>query len=450
MIKTVVLMLGFVLPMLLSNSMALAQPNDDTQTRRARWEATFEPAAPTGRLLKTLMPTSGLLAAGLQVGDILLAVNGEVIKNADHWWDLTYNLRADTPIIITYKRAADVFQTTARFTPTPKEEYENIAVEYGFIRSDYNLLQRYIVTIPNKQSSRPQPAIFVVGGLSCSSIEILPGRTSNFIRTLRDVVTQSDMAVMRIEKPGVGDSEGRCSETDFTTELNGYELALQKLLADPRIDRNRVIVFGSSMGSALAPYLASKYQLNGIIADGTFYRSWFEHMLEIERRILAMQGNQQAEISAKMNQAYIPLYYKMLIEKKTFDEIIEENALLAPYNYHGAETMYGRPMAFYHQLQDFDVAGAWSSTAVPTRIRWGTNDWIMSEYDIDMLHQLLLQKDSVDVQVEKFEGMDHWYTIHDSATASFRGEPGLWDERISQQVIEWAKSLNKQVNVKQP
>ncbi|MCC2616248.1 PDZ domain-containing protein [Aestuariibacter halophilus] len=446
MMKTAVLVLTALLPVLLTSTTAHSQTSDDTQDRRARWHATFEPATPTGRTVTSLMPESGLTQAGMAVGDILLAVDGEVIRNGDQWWDITYNLRADTPVSLTYKRGTTLHDATIRFAPVEKEHYENLQVEYGFLRSDYNLRQRYIITLPKQPIPQPQPAIFVVGGLSCSSIEILPGRTSNFIRTLRDLVIGSGMLVMRIEKPGVGDSEGRCSETDFTTELNGYEVALKQLLADPRVDRQRVIVFGSSMGSALAPYLANKYALNGIIADGTFYRSWFEHMLEIERRILAMQGNDQATISAKMNQAYIPLYYKMLINKQTYAEIIDENPLLATYNYHGADTMYGRPMAFYHQMQDFDVAGAWSQVSIPTRIRWGTNDWIMSEYDIDMLHHELSQKQGLDVQVEKFDGMDHWYTIHDSPATSFLGQPGQWDERISQQLIDWAKQLNKQTN----
>lgn len=409
------------------------------EDRRAKWHATFKAAQPVGREIITIDPQSVLNEAGLQVGDVLLAVNDEVIRDGDQWWDIIYGLRADTETKLTYRRAQLVHSASVIFEPVPLEQYDNLRTEYGFITSDYNIRQRTIVTLPD--SKTPLPAIFVVGGLSCSSIEYTPGRQSNFIRSLRYLVENSDMMVMRVEKPGVGDSEGRCSQTDFLTELNGYEVALKTLLVDPRVDREKVIVYGSSMGSALAPYLANKYQLNGVISDGTFYRSWFEHMLEIERRILTMKGDDQATVNDKINRAYIPLYYGMLIEKKSYQQVIAQSPLLAEYNYHSAAHMYGRPVSFYHQMQDFNFAGEWQKLTAAARIRWGTNDWIMSEYDIDMIDTLLAEKGHEDYEILKVPGLDHWDTIHDSALNSFQGKPGQWSEALPQQLVDWAKSL---------
>ena len=339
------------------SSLSYAEETD----RRARWHASFKPAEPVGREITAIEPESALHEAGLLVGDIVLAINGEAVKDGNHWWDLTYNLRAATHYILMVRRNGRVEQKNVQFQPTPKETYDTLATEYGFITSDYGIRQRTITTWPI-QLDGPNAAIFVVGGLSCSSIEYLPGRQSNFIRALRDLAQHSGMAMMRVEKPGVGDSEGRCSETDFVTELNGYEVALQQFLAEPRINRDKVIVFGSSMGGALAPYLANKYTLNGVIADGPFYRSWFEHMLEIERRIQSMNGLDETTVNQRMIEAYIPLYYGMLVEKKSYQAVINQSPLLAEYNYHGAEHMYGRPVAFYHQMQQFDVAGGVGKT----------------------------------------------------------------------------------------
>lgn len=416
----------------------------DDSLRRAKWHASFKAAKPVGREITTIDPQSVLLKGGLQTGDILLAVDNEVIRDGDHWWDIIYSLRSGKTTQLTYKRENQVRSTSVEFAPVPKESYNNINTEYGFITSDYNIRQRYILTVPDNDEKLP--AIFVVGGLSCSSIEYTPGRQSNFIRSLTNLVQHSDMAVMRIEKPGVGDSEGRCSETDFHTELNGYEIALQTLVADSRIDASRVIVYGSSMGSALAPYLVNKYKLNGVISDGTFYRSWFEHMLEIERRILAMKGDDQPTVNEKMIQAYIPLYYGMLIQKKTYQQVIDANPLLAEYNYHSPAHMYGRPVSYYHQVQDFNFAGEWSKLTAPVRIRYGTNDWIMSEYDIDILEGVLQAQGHSDYEVYKYPGLDHWDTIHDSALNSFQGKKGKWQDNISQQLVDWAKTLNAKQN----
>ena len=432
---------GCVCLVLLGLSAGLPKAYAEDSERRARWHATFKSAQPVGREIVSLQAQSALKQAGFQAQDILLAVNGESIRDGNHWWDLTYSLRAGIPYELTYKRNGTVATKVLQFVPAPKEQYDNLSVEYDFITSDYGIRQRTITTIPRGRRGKI-PAVFVVGGLSCSSIEYLPGRQSNFVRSLQNLVQQSEMIVMRIEKPGVGDSQGRCSETDFITELNGYEVALQQLLRDDRVDASKVIVYGSSMGSALAPYLANKYQLNGIISDGTFYRSWFEHMLEIERRIQTMNGHDQSEVNRRINQAYIPLYYGMLIEKKSYQEVIDKNPLLAEYNYHSGEHMYGRPVAFYHQMQDFNFAGEWAKLDAAARLRWGTFDWIMSEYDIDMIDDVLNAKGHEDYQILKVPGLDHWYTFHDSQLNSYQGKPGRWDDSISAQIVQWAKELN--------
>lgn len=410
--------------------------------RRAKWYATFKAVQPVGREVVTIEPQSVLQTAGVQPGDVLLAVNNEVIRNGDQWWDIIYGLRAGIDTKLTLRRGTEIIMKTVVFKPVAKEQYENLVTEYGTIVSDYNLRQRTIITYPERD--QPQPAIFVVGGLSCSSIEYTPGRQSNYIRSLQYLVRNSDMLVMRVEKPGVGDSEGRCSETDFHTELNGYEVALQTLMADKRVDRSRIIVYGSSMGSALAPYLANKYQLSGVISDGTFYRSWFEHMLEIERRILTMKGDDQATVNDKINRAYIPLYYGMLIEKKSYQQVIEQNPLLAEYNYHSPAHMYGRPVSFYHQMQDFNFAGEWAKLKAPVRIRYGLNDWIMSEYDIDIIEQVLVANQHPDFEVLKVPGLDHWDTFHETALESFQGKPGKWQESLPQQLVDWVQAIHKE------
>ncbi len=46
-----------------------------------------------------------------------------------------------------------------------------------------------------------------------------------------------------------------------------------------------------------------------------------------------MQGLTESEINQQMNLAYIPLYYGMLVDKKSYQQLTEENPELAKYNY---------------------------------------------------------------------------------------------------------------------
>ena len=422
-------------------SLVLAQTADDELARRASWEARFSAHQPAGMKLTEINDGSALADAGFQVGDVLLKVDGRHVNGGDDWYDITDALTANRSISIRFRRGNQVQVKDVTFSPVPIETHEGITTEYGVIESDYGVRQRTILTYPDRAQT-PVPGIMFVQGLSCSSIEIIPGRDSNYVRKLNMILKNVNMAFMRVEKPGLGDSEGDCSKTDFATELNGYEHALRALLSHPGVDPNRIIVFGSSMGSAIAPYLVNKYSLNGVISDGTFFRSWFEHMLEIERRIKQMQGQTEAQISQQMNQAYIPMYYGMLVDKKSYGELVAANPLLAQYNYHSAEHMYGRPMTYYHQVQDFDFAGNWQQVNVPVRIRYGEHDWIMSESDNHMIVDVIKRAGNDNVELYIQPGLDHWATLHPNPKHSFEGKPGKWDDSIAMKVVEWAQEIN--------
>ncbi|WP_286830859.1 MULTISPECIES: PDZ domain-containing protein [Kordiimonas] len=434
---------GLLATLLLSSTAAFA----DDLARRASWQARFNPQETSGMTIRELTAGSPLAEAGLRVGDTILKVNGQTATSGPSWFDMTDALVAGRPYELLVRRGVDVLSVSASFPPVALESHEGLETIYDSITSDYGIRQRVIITRPEGiTADAPGPAIFVLQGLSCSSIEATPGRSSNYIRILTDLAEQSGMIMMRVEKPGMGDSEGNCSETGFRTELNGYEVALRKLQALPYVDAGRILVYGNSMGSALAPYFANKFGLNAVISDGTYYRTWFEHMLEIERRIKQMQGMDESTINDLINRAYIPLYYGMLMEEKSYADVIREKPMLAEHNYHGPMHMYGRPMTFYHQMQDFDVAGNWQKLKAPVRIRWGTNDWIMSEYDNDMIMEVLTAAGHENAELYKYPGMDHWATIHESPANSFGGKPGVWEDRISGQLVEWAKDLNSQVN----
>jgi pimeloyl-ACP methyl ester carboxylesterase len=413
--------------------------------RRAIWQAKFSTVQLAddiniGKKINQLVDKSPLANAGLKPNDIITKVNNKSIHINEDWYDITDALVANTSLKIDYLRANKNSTIYVEFPALIQESYQHLMTYYNAIENPRGFQQRIIITRP--KVSTPQPAIFIIQGLSCSSIELLSSRKSNYSRLLETIVTKSDMVVMRVEKPGLGDSEGNCSTTDFSTELAGYEVALKALKALPYVDADKILIYGNSMGSAIAPYLANKYQANAVIADGTFFRSWFEHMLEIERRIKSMQGLSETEISLQMNLAYIPLYYGMLVEKKSYQQLLDENPALAKYNYHGANHMYGRPMSYYHQLQDFDFAGEWQNLSVPVKIRWGTNDWIMSEADNDMIVKLLAAKKNSHVELFKYPGLDHWSTVHASAKDSFTGKSGVWDDNIGLQIVNWAKAIN--------
>ncbi|MEM7550790.1 MAG: alpha/beta fold hydrolase [Bacteroidota bacterium] len=415
-------------------------------SRRASWQTSFQPLANApGMKVTSVERGSPLEKAGLKTGDVVLKVNDMLIQTDEHKTSATYSLRSEEETRLLIKRNTEVFHISARLNELGKEEHGNLHTHYETVTSDYGIRQRIIITRPIDQKGK-LPAIFLLQGLSCSTIEKYSGRGGNWVNQINDVIEKSDMVVMRIDKPGVGDSDGDCAETDFLTELNGYKAALRFLKQKDYVDTSNIVIYGSSMGSALAPLLANEFNVAGVISDGTFFKTWFEHMLEIERRIRQMSGDDESTIVKKMNEAYIPLYYGMLIQKKTYEEVIEEYPAIAEYNYHGPRHMYGRPVEYYQQLQDFDLAGEWEKLKVPVRILYGTNDWIMSEFDNHMIMKVLEKAGHKDYELKIYPGLDHWNTIHESPENSFNGITGKWDPAVPELIIEWAREMVKKKN----
>ncbi|WP_299533243.1 alpha/beta hydrolase [Ulvibacterium sp.] len=408
--------------------------------RRAVWQAKIAPSnAAPGAIIQSIEKNSPLEKAGFLPGDRLIRVNGVSILDEEIWSDIFYGLRGDTPITIEAVRDNSLYKKQLRFEPLEMESHTNLETFYEEITSAYGITQRIIITKPRKKGR--QPAVVLIGGLSCSSIETYPGRKGNWVQTITDLVEKSGMVVMRIEKPGVGDSDGDCGQSDFLMDLEGYRAAIRNLKSKSYVDPDKIVIYGSSMGSALAPLLANEFNLAGVISDGTFFKTWYEHMLEIERRILQFQGNTEAEIVEKMNNYFIPLYYGMLIEKKTYQEVVNTYPALAQFNYHGPAHMYGRPVRYYQQLQDFNLAGQWEKLKVPVRILRGSNDWIMSAFDNKMILQVLKRNGHSDHALLEYPGLDHWNTIHKTSKDSFEGKAGKWDEGTVLVIIEWAQEM---------
>jgi len=134
----------------------------------------------------------------------------------------------------------------------PQETYPNVDVIYDTVVSPNREKLRTIITHP-RDSSGKLPVIFVAGWLSCDSIEAPEGTTDASGLVFRGLAQMPGYCTFRVDKPGVGDSEGDCSKTDFDTELAGYRAAFKSLDRYDFIDQDRVYIFGLSNGGGFAP-----------------------------------------------------------------------------------------------------------------------------------------------------------------------------------------------------
>lgn len=107
--------------------------------------------------------------------------------------------------------------------------------------------------------------------------------------------------------------------------------------------------------------------MRGYVVDGGWIKTWYEHMLEIERRRLMLQGHGPAEINALMK-GVEQLYSAYLLEREPPRLIFAHHPELMPLWSGDPEHQYERPIAYFQQLQDLDLMAAWSSVNVPVLV----------------------------------------------------------------------------------
>jgi pimeloyl-ACP methyl ester carboxylesterase len=261
-----------------------------------------------------------------------------------------------------------------------QEHFQNATAIYDWVRDSRGTKLRTIVTRPNHSDGKI-PVIFFVGWLSCDSVEYPQGETDAFGAIFWRLIENSGYATMRMDKPGVGESEGICKQTDFLTELSGYRAAFDSLRKYQFIDLDRVFVVGLSNGGGTAPLVAQGKPVRGYVAASSWGRTWYEHMLELERVRLSNDRKKSAdEINSSVKQ-FTDFYSLFLIHKMTPGEIVKQHPEWAALWYDQPDSQYGRPAAFYQQLQDLNLGETWSAINAPVLVLHGTSDTIMSHAD---------------------------------------------------------------------
>lgn len=251
---------------------------------------------------------------------------------------------------------------------------------------------------------------------------------------------ESKMQVARIEKPGLGDSAGPdCSSADLDDDLTAFRAGIRAALVDPGADPARLYLFGGSIGAAFVPILAQEFAARGIIATGGFARTWYEHMLDIERRRLTLSGANASEVNAAMK-GFAQFYDLTLRSGLTPARAIERTPALGKLWHDAPAHQYGRPMRYYQQVHALDVEGAWERVNVPTLIIWGEYDWIMGRDEGERAVALLKKRDPALVTYVVRPGMDHHFEIYVDPRKAFVEENGTYDEGAASLIVEWLRN----------
>lgn len=421
--------------------LAQGQAGTDPLRRSAHPGWSLDPPGPQAWAVVRSVDSGGAAqAAGLRAGDRLLSIGERRLDTETALEDALFALRAGEEPRLEILREGRPLQLRIALPPLPTEQIPGVEVELSSVISDRGHRLRTVVTRPKGISGR-RPGIFLAGWMSCDSVEVPVGPPDGFNLLLRGLAAKSGFVMMRMDKPGIGDSEGPpCSALDLETELAGYRAAFRAFRARPDVDPDRIIVLGMSNGGGFGPLVTGEAKARGFIVSGGWSKTWLEHMLEVERRRLTLRGLSPGEVSATMK-ATAELYDRYLNGRRTPGEVIRDHPHLAPLWPGDPVRQYGRPAAFFWQLQALNLAEVWSKVDVPTLALWGEHDWVMSREDHELIAALVNRNRPGAGTFRAVAKMSHGYRIHESLEKSFRDHAsGSFHEPLVDEIVAW---LNK-------
>jgi alpha-beta hydrolase superfamily lysophospholipase len=158
------------------------------------------------------------------------------------------------------------------------------------------------------------------------------------------------------------------------------------------------------------------------MALSSWGRTWFEHMLELERGRLARAGKTPADVNAAMH-VFADFYDRFLIGRLTPGQILQQHPDWRPFWYDGDDGQYGRPAEFYQQLQALNLGELWQRTTAPVLVVHGSADTIMSRADAEAIVTSTGSPRGTYVEVA---GMDHLLTRNGSFAADMWAQTMAW------------------------
>jgi pimeloyl-ACP methyl ester carboxylesterase len=129
-------------------------------------------------------------------------------------------------------------------------------------------------------------------------------------------------------------------------------------------------------------------------------------MLEMERVRLTKAGKSPGEVNSAMK-AFAEFYDLYLIRGMTPGEIVAQHPEWKSLWYDAPDGQYGRPAAFYQQLQALNLGEAWQNVNVPVLVMHGTADDIMSSADAQAIAETVNRAHPGLAQDVEVNGGDH-------------------------------------------
>ena len=377
-------------------------------------------------------------AAGIQIGDRLLEIDGKPVANAASFaQEIGRHLAGDTVRVVLW-RAGQKTEKTIVLKPRPFESSSEATILYRSITAG-GVRRRTIITRP--QPPGRYPAVLLIGGLGCYSLDGTLNERRGYGPILSALVT-AGFVTMRVEKAGEGDSEGpACTDLAATAELeaSGYAAALDALRSYEFVDAKKIFVFAHSLGPLLASLALPGKNVHGVIVAETIGRSWFEYTQENLRRQTALLGEPLDQVDADVR-AHVQCSYHFYFQRESSDEV----AKLGKTCKEMIASNAGMPDTYMQQIGDIDLAKQWKQIEARVLVIYGTSDPATSADESRYLVGIINSFHPGNATYREIAGMGHEFGRYESQKTFLEEvgnalKPHPFDEEVLTVVLGWLK-----------
>jgi pimeloyl-ACP methyl ester carboxylesterase len=382
-------------------------------------------------------PASSAEAMGLQPRDAVVSADGVAITEPAALAAAVARKRAGETLTLVVRRDGRTLTKSGALLAKPLERQDAYDIEYGSIEAGGSR-RRVIVTKP--RGAARHPAVLLIGGIGCYSLDGLlrPAELREPYAKILDGLTRAGYVTMRVEKSGMGDSEGPpCDDprADFNSEVAAFKAGLTQLRSYAFVNPQRVFIFAHSIGPLVAARIAAEEPVRGIVVAETIGTSWLEYDLTNVRRQLLLGGAPYDEADRRVRHHEV-CAHRYYIDRQTPDQIVASdqscaNDLQAP-----------APYTYMQQLGSLDLAPLWKKIDAPVLIVYGTADFVTDDYQHQYLRDMINSFHKGRAKYTTIEGMDHGFLLAGSQRASYEGTSRPpFAERLLSETLQFLNPL---------
>ncbi len=316
-----------------------------------------------GVVVQGVLPASTATKVGLLEGDVIIELNGQQVSDFQQLIAMIQTMKVGENIAIKVDRGDQQRSLTGQILSRPQEQHAHYEVIYDAVKYKNNLLRSMVYKPADLKAGEKRLALYYIQGYTCQSIDAAMTPDLTLQHLLNQVVLKG-YVVYKIEKFGVGDSAGdlKCSQVDFTQEMNGFLAGMNALKKYEFVDENNVFVFGHSLGGVYAPIMAEQATIRGIAVYGAVVKSWYDYLLDIFSEQAVIFGT-AAEQAKSNTERLKPLLQAWLKSDRSWGEIQNDAQYKAAFEANlipvQGDQVFHRHYSFFRDLNRYDLKAAW-------------------------------------------------------------------------------------------